>query len=488
MPLLWSVDDTLRTKVRASTPSSVDIRDAEHLTEDWRFRGSGSRDGYSVSKARLLMMKDPTGVRTGQKLVHVSEVTPFVEDEWSISYPNILATAGGTDHDALDDISLRAVKRRRVVSEGEVQISIDMLGKCGEREMVASRGHHELNFDYYVGVRNKKTGDTKLIEVDGVYCLRPSVRSGMDFSRFAEAEERDEEKDRKKTYIQKRNELLKEFGGKKSLSRVKRWERNRLTKERVSDHTALKINESAQAMRKRDAEQGISHDADETTELMAPPHNNAATDPKDAYPLTGLLSAPELLALDQEAAAMIELSEDPTSLENPGWDTLVWDVMLSILGKGGDARETKMLRLQAIMHLHYLIVLENAPARITRAVRNTLIEKMAVDDEVLECLLERYTTPGERAWMRKRSNIDSMRILNYAIIMWLTALGFKNCQRLGELSLALQANTSTLVKIAANLGCKVKKPKANADKNMYSISLKMPLTFPRQKKRFVRVK
>ncbi|PXF44670.1 DNA-directed RNA polymerase I subunit RPA49 [Gracilariopsis chorda] len=433
-------------------------------------------------------MKDPTGAHTGQKLVHISEVTPFIEDEWAVSYPNILATAGGTGHAALDGISLRAVKRRRVVSEGEVQVSIDMLVKSGEREMVASRGHHELNYDYYVGVRNKNTGDTKLVEVDGLYCLRPSVRSGIDFSRFDEADEKDEKDDRKKTYVERRNELLKAFGGKKSLSRVTRWERNRITEEKVSDRMADKINESAKAMRERDAEQGISHDADETTEPMAPPHNNAATDPKDAYPLMGLLSAPELLALDQEAAAMIELSEDPTTLENPGWDTLVWDVMLNILSKEGDAKETKMLRLQAIMHLHYLIVLANAPAKITRAVRNTLIEKMAVDDEVLECLLERYTTADERAWMRSRSKSDSARILGYAILMWLTALGFKNCQRLGELSAAFQVNTSTLVKIAANLGCKVKKPKAKADTNMYSISLRMPLTFPRLKKRFVRTK
>ncbi|CAN8061767.1 unnamed protein product [Agarophyton chilense] len=421
--------------------------------------------------------------QTDEKLIHITEVIPFDDEKSTLTYPSLISVSSDAQQHELDGISLRPMKRRRVISEDEVEISVDLFGTVKEKEMVASRGHQDLNFDYFVGVREKKTGKTKLLEVDSLYSLRPAARSDM--KTINEQEGEDEPKEM--TYAEKRKEVMQSFGGKKSLQRLKKYERDRITEEKVEESMAETITKAANAMRERDTEQGITHEAQETTELLAPPHNKAATNPKDAYPLIGLLSAPEILALDQEATAMIDLAEDSSSLENPGWHPLVWDIMQNILSND-DSKEVKVFRVQAIMHLHYLLALANTPNRITRDVQNTLIEQMAVDDEVLQCLLQRCTSATDRKHMRTKSKLDANRITTYAVIMWITALGFKNCMRLGELSAALGINNTVLLRAATNLGCKIRKQKEQTGPDKFSITLKVPLTFPRLKRKIYHTK
>ncbi|KAI0560042.1 A49-like RNA polymerase I associated factor [Gracilaria domingensis] len=416
-----------------------------------------------------------------EKFVHVTEVIPFDEEISTLTYPNLISVASGAKLDDLDNISLRPMKRRRVISDDEVQISVDMFGKVNDREMVASRGHLDLNYDYFIGIRDKKTGSTKLVEVDGMYSLRPAAP--CDVGTMNDKEQEEDEKEM--TYAEKRAELLQSFGGKKSVLRMKKYQRDRITDEKVEQQMAETITMAAKSMRERDTEQGIVHGSEETTESLAPPHNSAATDPKDAYPLLGLLSAAEIVDLDLEATTVIESPEGVDSLENPGWHSLVWDIVRSIVSKD-EPKEVKVPRVQAVMHLHYLLVLANAPTRVTREAQDDMIGKMGVEDEVFKCLLERYTSATDRKSTRTKSKLDSNRIIAYATIMWLTALGFKNCMRLGELSAALGINITVLLRAATNLGCKIRKQKDQTGPDGFSLTLKVPLTFPRLKKKYQR--
>eukprot|EP00178_Gracilaria_changii_P025277 TRINITY_DN77_c0_g1_i1.p3 TRINITY_DN77_c0_g1~~TRINITY_DN77_c0_g1_i1.p3 ORF type:complete len:424 (-),score=63.29 TRINITY_DN77_c0_g1_i1:7278-8549(-) len=418
--------------------------------------------------------------QTAQKFVHITQVIRFDEDVTTLTYPNLMSICGRARHYDLDNISLRPVKRTRFISDEQVQISIDMFGNADNTEMVATRAHHELNYDYFVGIRDKNTGNTKLVEIDSLYALRPALPD--DIKTIKEYKEDDK---KEMSYTEKRTELLQSFGGKKSVQRLRKYQRDRITEEKVERRMAETITNAAEAMRERDSRQGISLTVHETTESLAPPHDNTATDPLHAYPLVRLLSAPEILALEQEAKAVIEFSKDPKTSGNPGWYPLVWDVMQNVISND-DSEELKLQRIQALIQLHYLLVLAHSPAKITSEVQNTFFEQMAVEDEVLQCLLERFTSPTDRKFVRTKSKLDSNRIITHAVIMWLTALGFNNCMRLGELSAALKINISVLLRVATNLGCKIRKQKDQSGPNKFSITLKVPLKFPRLKKKYQR--
>lgn len=389
----------------------------------------------------------------------------------TVRNPNLITLPAGVDADVLNNMVLRPPKRRRADPS-----CIEMRATANGQEWRGQRGFHELNVDYFVGVVNKKTGDMDLYEVDGSYRLRPSRRSGL-----TESGDEEDEAEEERTYAEKRNDLLNEFGGKKSIQRAAKYQRDKITEDKVDEKTAFNINQAAKEMRARDAEKGISHTIVQTTEAMAPPHDNAATNVWDAYPLLGMLSPLEMSALEQEAAAMIELSDESGLHENPGWTPLVWDILRLVIGRKESNASIRNTRLQAAMHLHYLIVLAKGPISVLNKERRNFMESMAVDGAVLDKLLERYTTRkvrvADKRSCRIRTSDDATKIVIYGIVMWLTASGFKDCRRLGELADALSVSFKLLLKHAQGLGCRVLKSKDRYGPNAYSITLTVPLKF-----------
>lgn len=356
----------------------------------------------------------------------------------------------------------------------------------------ARRGYNDTNSHYYIGVLHKPSGKMRLVQTDTVYTLRPHVsqKNGtLIWDEIDAAEKKAEENgDNEKTYWQKRSELLKTFGGKKSVQLLKRYEKNRITEDKVDEKATEHANILTKDMLERDAAQGIRHNTIDTTESSAPPHDNDAENPNDAYPLDGLLSPTEVEELSDATALVVE-SLTEGSAENPGWHSLVWSVLQSLVAlgtPGEDPDDQLKTRLQCAMHVHYLITLAKSPKRMTSKVRSDLLANMAVSGNTLAQLLHRFTTSQTEFGYkdsRVRTPEDLENLAKHAIIMWMHTLGFQNCGRLDELADALGISLKLFLWYALSLGCKVRKQKDMSGPKAFCITLQTPLTFPKVQKR-----
>lgn len=428
------------------------------------------------------MKNNPSG-----KTIQIDHVIPFSrsdKEHHCISHPNLISLSDGTSRVEIESMNLRALKRKRTSSSQDAsKQTCELFGNLRDKDWHAQSAFHDRNVDYYIGVVHKKTASMQLIGVDSTYRLRPSMHRANPLQPHVKNEEEED----KRTYGQQKQDLLNSFGGKRSIQRVAKMVRDNITDEKVDDKTAHNAAAAAKQMLTRDADKGIYH-GEMTMESMAPPHDSNATSPEHAYPLLGLVMPPELLALEQEADAMLQLATDPSTLDNPGWHELVWRALNTILGLKELPLEHRKRRMQAAMNLHYLITLANSPEIITYEDQEALMEKMGVSYEVLNCLLQRFTVPfvsrkGINTSCRQKTTADSARIVVHAIIMWMTLSDFKDCRNLGALAEAFGINLKLLLKHANNLGCKVRKLKDQSGPHAFSVSLKVPLVFPPLRKR-----
>lgn len=386
----------------------------------------------------------------------------------------------------MEDMAMHLVRRRKLNGQDGNELydgPPELIARKSGLEWHSRKGFSELNHDFFIGVRNKKTDTIQLFEVEGMYSLRPFVRR----SRVAREDMHIDDED-PKTYAEQRSELLKTFGGTRSLRKVEKYEKDRITDEKVDDKAQMQVTEAAKGLAEKDAAQGIFHSRDSTTESMAPPHDSSATTPEAAYPLEGLITPGELAALEQEASSMItSCAEVEGPPENPGWHPLVWHALEKVATNSDISSSARVRRLQAAMHLHYLIELGKCSKIIGHRVQGQLMESMAVDDGVLNCLLERFTVPyapgqGKPTVWRK-TQADTSRLVVYAIIMWVTACGFKNCDKLEALAEALGVSIRLLLTCATQIGCKLRRKSAQNVPQEYRIYLKVPLVFPPIRKR-----
>lgn len=433
--------------------------------------------------------------------IEINDVVAIDPDEQSaaVSHPSIVSFRNGAVPANLNTVKFTMKKRRRVQDRDKKDNNADedadephpelfAKGSTG-RMWHAESGHNDVNCNYYIGVRNKKTRKIRLVQTNVIYNMRPYVSPTVGAHLWEEIDRKDrntEENENDETYVEKRKKLLDAFGGKKSIQRVARYERNRVTDDKVDEKTVVQINEAAKEMLVKDAEIGIHHNTIETTEAAAPPHDSAATTPEEAYPLVGLISPRELHALRDLADVLLQGQEDhATASENPGWHPVVWKVLRSIIIVGDTPSEERIYRMQCAMHLHYLIMLATKKRKITRNNHQSFMDDMAVDQPILQLLLHRFTTKetDSRADVRVKTAEDSARITKHAILMWMFALGFSNCGMLDELAESLELQTKVLLHHANNLGCKVRKQKETKGPQAYRITLKAPLVFPPIRKR-----
>lgn len=449
-------------------------------------------DSPSTPSKRRTQIPASVERNLARKRVRVDAVVPLPQhdddEERVISHPSLLSLGDSVDAENLDAMSLRVVRRKvqgqAVDNDGE----LEMIANVAKREWHAQRGYNEMNLDYFIGVRNRKTDVLQLFQIDSMFSLRPFAYRKRNIDDEIDATEGEE----RQTYREQRAELLQTFGGRRSQLRMERYQRDRITDEKVDEKAQEQLNVAARDMITKDAREGIHYFQKATTEQMAPPHDNNATSPEGAYPLEGLMSSIELSALAQEAQSMIEVCADDTTLvENPGWHPLVWNVLIRLATENSQSSSVRLRRMQAAMHLHYLIELSKCPTRIRRRERVELMQRMAVDEGILDCLLSRFTVADSKyaAKARLKSQASELRITVYGILMWLTTNDFTNCGRLGELSKALRVSLSLILSHAAQLGCKVKRkqgPGAKNDPGGYRLSLPVPLKFPEIRRRLGR--
>lgn len=422
-----------------------------------------------------------------RKRVRVDSVIPVAsqgDDQHCVSHPSLISFTQAMTPKSRDSMHVRIVQRE---GEPKEEGDYEMVAEDAGREWHARKGYNEMNFDYFIGVRNKDTNTLNLLGVDSMYSLRPYARRRRPIDNEI-PEDEDQVEEEPKTYNEQRTDLLETFGGRKSQKRMHKYLRDRITDDKVDEKTQVLINAAAKEMLEKDAVVGIHHNTKQTTESMAPPHDNDATTSEGAYPLEGLVTPGELSALEQEARSMIETCADgAVNFDNPGWHPLVWNMLIRITADKELTEALRIRRLQATMHLHYLIVLANSSHTITRGTRIELMEQMAVDEGVLTCILDRFTVPQDsnhgKKSARRKTAADITRTVVYGIVMWLTACGFSNCGKLGDLSDALGVSAKLLVKYAMQLGCKVRRKPEQKDPRDYRLSLKVPLTFPAVRQR-----
>lgn len=399
------------------------------------------------------------------------------EDPNNVNSPSLITVSSASQAGAFSDMTVRPLKRARVADpDGVEEQGWELHATSGGRDWHAQDGGSVLNLDHFLGIRNKKTGTMQLVEIEKTFCLRPTI------GRTVIEEDGEEADDEKKTYLERRKELLDMFGGGKSVKQFAKFERNRITEEKLDDNTVTGITSAAKRMKERDAAKGISQTSLPTTEGTAPPHDNDATKPEGCYPIAGLASREEIQALEAEALQMIELAEDPTPLENPGWNPAVWQLLKEVLSDKDSDVSVRSTKLQAAMYFHYLVVLATAPKVIHWRDRTELMEKMAVEEPILMSLLSRFFVQKQRAskkmlaWSRRPE--DERKLYAYAAVMWVTAQGFKDCRYLGQAANALGLSLKLFLTYAQRVGCKPKKVKDMKGPDAYRVSLPAPLKFP----------
>ena len=406
-----------------------------------------------------------------------------------LSHPALVSISKDTDQSDTTGTKLRALKRKRNDETLTTQLKLE--ASVNKRPWEWHPGHNELNYDYYIGIRNKRTNTLQLIQSHGLYRPRPSLhflKHKNNTEKTDEEANSDVPEDSNK-YAEQRKRLLESFGSKKTIQQLKKYERDRITDDKLDEKTTVNLNVATKRMIENDAEKGITHNDIETTESSAPPHDSTATRVADAYPLIGLMTPMELLSLEQEAKAALEeaaVCKDNAGnlqMDNPGWHPLVWERLLNTIKDEDLNDEKKMKRMQAAMHLHYLTVLAKQGQTIRKENRMHMLEEMAVSEEVLHCIIERFTmeSGGSNLVFKTPTCVD--KLLNYAIVMWITTCGYVGCESIGELAAAMRVTVKRLLVNAIGIGCKVKKASNQTGPEAYRISLRAPLVFPPVRRR-----
>lgn len=419
----------------------------------------------------------------------------------SFNSPALISFRVGTQPPNGSTLKLSVKRPRQPASEPSPprqNASPHVFAEAANRLWRAEPGFDDYNTNYYVGIRSKSTGKIRLVQLNATYSMRPEVTGDgwLDQVDKAENDEDDEDKDddvvddestdpARAEYLRQRRKLLLSFGGRKSQRKIAKYERDRVTAGNIQNKSVEQINEAAKEMLEKDAAVGIHHNREQTTEADAPPHDNSATVPGDAYPLLGLISPQEMIFIERKVEEL-ERSVSNFSLvgENPGWHPLVWEALDSIVALREISDELRKTRLQAAIHLHNIIKVSALTFYVTPEVRRQLETDTGLDASTTSVLLHRFTSPVNdeaRRNQRMTTMAERTKLCKHGIIMWMTALGFVNCARLGELASALHVTFKVLMADASSLGCNAKKLKEATGPSAFRISLKTPLVFPVKK-------
>lgn len=385
-------------------------------------------------------------------------------------HPALVRFAPGTVVPCEDDGDLAA----EVEHDPDVGIRMNVTG-----EGLAYTGNFCPASEYMIAIVDKVNGTAKVVEAAGEVMLSRVVA----LRASATGEELSEDK---RTYREKRGDLLGEFGGKRAKDRQAKIERNAITDARISTTAAAQLDDVIEAHQQAKAAAGTG-----TTSVLVPPHKSDAVDVRDAYPLLGLMSSREYSHMDSEAKALDLDYRGAVTGANPGWNNFCWNLMLrshetsdseAVADPGADQQR----RLIAAIYLHYLFSIAKLPdRRIGDRERNTLLRETAAPEEVVDALLLRFTEKRDGRSDRTRTETSNNSLIDYAVVLWLTASNFviisgnSEAEKVGA---ALNVPRAQVLLRCKYVGCKLKRPsKAKTPSDTpqeLRISLSAPLDFP----------
>lgn len=456
------------------------------------------------------------------RVVQISDFVPVINTHTD-SFPSLASFRGCKQRFKPDSLQVSLRRKRALSKEGkgnpkETEIQAQREDGC---EWRGSKTFHDIDNTFCIGICNKKTGTMKLIEVGAMYILRPHIienrnvpektEKNVDMSdsddeieeEGSDAENKEKDGDDSKTdvderhrkmYMKKRIELLTAFGGKKSLSAMKKYQRDAITDKKVGDNTITQINEAVKQMKSDDLQKGIDINADETTEAAAPPHNKNAMIPSEVYPIEGLITPRELAVLFESVDLLLDSAMMPNEgdgekftvgnvaeMENPGWHPLVWRLLTRQLSSMDEMNDDFKKRMCCAMHLHYLITMARCKIILKSFDVQQLGEDMGVPEYVLEILTDRFFDTQKEFGSQEvkvKGTRSTHLLVQHAVIMWLYIYDFQPAGLLDLLAEALQVTPKALMVEAAGLGCKVRKVKGEQGMRAFRLTLPVPLKFP----------
>lgn len=386
-------------------------------------------------------------------------------------HPALVRFAPGTVVPSEDDGDLAA----RVEHDPDTGIRMSVSGEEG----LEYAGKFAPASEYMIAIVDKVNGTAKVVEAAGEVLLSRVV------ALHAPATGEDLSED-KRTYREKRGDLLGEFGGKRAKDRQAKMERNAITDERISATAAAQLDGVIEAHKQAKAAAGPG-----TTSVLVPPHKADALDVREAYPLLGLMSPLEYSHMDSVAKALELDYRGAVTGANPGWSDICWSLMLqsheaSSSEAVADPVADQQRRLIAAIYLHYLFSLAKLPERrIGDRERKTLLRATDAPEEVVNALLLRFTEKRDGRPDRCRTETSNNRLIDYAVVLWLTASNFvitAGNSEAEKVSAALNVPRPQLLLRCKYVGCKLKRPgkaKVPSDTSQeLRIILSAPLDFP----------
>lgn len=344
------------------------------------------------------------------------------------------------------------------------------------------------NVTCYVGIRSKKTGTMRLVEVDSHFALRPRLlKPAVSDDSGSEAEDLPEGSARRKrrkslSNVEQREQVMSMFGGARTLNRYEAARRNQYRQGMVAEDYTQELVKAAERQREEDGDAlGGTH---LTTRHLAPPHNIDATEAAEAYPLEGLMTPHEWETLRAQADDLIRRSKEESFTEiEPGWDGVAWNFLMHVLASVGVDADTTRTRAMAALYLNVLIKFAGVGGMwYSEAICRRLQGELGIDEEHVNVLLETFAekTSNENGvveYQKGHASDDKLRC--FAIVAWLTVFGFVHCRHIGELGGALGITAKDVAIHATRLGGKLHRKKgAERSYETFTITLNVPLVFP----------
>lgn len=330
----------------------------------------------------------------------------------------------------------------------------------------------------FIAVLEKATGELHMIETADFYRMRPREplegSANMDDD---DAEEDNIEEDKNLTVAEKRANMLRLFGNKKSLKRYENYERK--NKQIItSDAARAEAQKAADLVAENEAQN--EQEGDGTSRHLVPPHNAETSDPTQAYPLEDLCPPEcyEEFKIDSIKAIEELRGNNP---QNPGWNSYTFLLLCQVAGDTIDD-DVKLRRAVACFYLNMLVNIINGPPRIHPSNHKELSQKWYISEfglgELLRMFMERQTGKSRNDLTQTTRSKD--KIVYYAAVLWLTIGDFRNVQGLGKIADALKITHKEMAQFVQRVGGKLAKDKGTTASNYgkFRARLVTPLVFP----------
>ncbi|KAH9463170.1 hypothetical protein MJO29_008576 [Puccinia striiformis f. sp. tritici] len=329
-----------------------------------------------------------------------------------------------------------------------------LIGETAELDFRSeSQSDQSANCSYMLGLHNPSAGSLTLFPTQ-FYEFRPVVK------RLREADSKRVTELQPSNNYAARSALGATFGTKKARRALQAAARSRVDPETLSHlegQITTSIAENSSCLPSADA-QALEADANRPI----PTFNANASDPKDVYLLSNVVSNLELnsiplgpilnAATAQEAARHLPTSRSVyvTKRLESLWKRCP-DTKL-------DKRETKRLRI--LVYINYLISIR----RLKKFTRDSISHKLATDkssstpDSIVDGILSRFTETAKGRDGSLQHNLTSFSTIKlYSYIAVLCLIHDEYMTRIYGLPEDLQETPSSINDIFLNLGCKLSK-------------------------------